>query len=164
MRILAVLGSLGKHSQNHALLERIRALAVEDQVQIWTSLGELPFFNPDVEPEDAPASVLAFRAAIAESDAVVIACPEYGHSLPGVLKNAIDWVIGSGELEQKVVAITASVPHLDRGRRGLQALRQTLAAVSAEVTFDEPILRGSERDDALRALLVGLSVAVSRRG
>lgn len=164
MRILAVLGSLGKRSRNQALLERAQALAIEGiEVELLTSLGELPYFDPDVEPEDAPASVLALRAAIARSDAVLIACPEYGHSLPGVLKNAVDWVIGSGELEQKIVAITASVPHLDRGRKGLQALRQTLGAVSAEVTFDEPILRGEGEDAALRVVIEGLKAALERR-
>jgi NAD(P)H-dependent FMN reductase len=49
------------------------------------------------------------------------------HSLPGVLKNAIDWTIGSGELEKKLVAITAAVPHTDRGRLGLAALRKRSA-------------------------------------
>jgi len=55
---------------------------------------------------------------LSASDAVLIASPEYGFSLPGALKNAIDWVIGSGELEGKVVAITAAVPGPERGRRG----------------------------------------------
>jgi NAD(P)H-dependent FMN reductase len=73
---------------------------------------------------------------------LLIASPEYGHSLPGVLKNGIDWLIGSGELERKVVAITAAVPGPERGQRGLLALRDTLAAVSAEVVGGEPIARG----------------------
>ena len=71
------------------------------------------------------------RSSTLESDALLIASPEYGHSLPGSLKNAIDWVIGTGELERKVVAITAAVPGPERGRLGLQALRQTLGAVRA---------------------------------
>src|SRR5262249_8680847 len=97
--------------------------------------------------------VRALRQAIAASDAVLIAAPEYGHSLPGVLKNAIDWLIGSGELEQKVVAITASVPSAERGRPGLAALRQTLGAVRAAVVSDEPIARGPTSDATVRDVL-----------
>jgi chromate reductase, NAD(P)H dehydrogenase (quinone) len=136
MRILAVLGSLGVRSSNLALLEKVRELAPEGvEVQMFTALGALPFFDPDAPldapPEATPASVRALREAITRSDVVLIACPEYGHSLPGVLKNAIDWLIGSGELEGKIVSITASVTHPSRGRRGLAALRQTLGAVRA---------------------------------
>ena len=80
--------------------------------------------------------------ALCESDAVLIASPEYGFSLPGALKNAIDWVIGSGELERKVVAITAATTGSDRGRRGLQALRETLSAVRATIVGGEPIPTG----------------------
>jgi chromate reductase len=161
MRVLAILGSLGKASRNLLLVDRVVPSA-DLEVERCTTLGELPFFDPDIEPEDAPAVVLALRAAIARADAVLIACPEYGHSLPGVLKNAIDWVIGTGELERKVVAITASVPHLDRGRRGLAALAQTLGAVSAEIVWDEPILRGTE-DAMLPQVIAALKTAVDRR-
>lgn len=61
--------------------------------------------------------MLRWRQTLAESHAVLVASPEYGFSLPGALQNGIDWVIGSGELEEKVVAITAAVPGLERGRR-----------------------------------------------
>src|SRR5690349_18308197 len=137
MRILAVPGSLGAHSANLALLETARSIAPEGvEVEIFARLGELPHFDPDIT--DSPPSVLAWREAIASSDALLIACPEYGHSLPGVLKNGIDWVIGTGELERKVVAITASVAGPERGRMGLSALRQTLGAVSAVIVGGDP--------------------------
>jgi NAD(P)H-dependent FMN reductase len=83
---------------------------------------------------------------------VLIACPEYGFSLPGVLKNAIDWVIGSRELEGKIVAMTAAVPGPDRGRRGLQALRDTLSAVRVTLVGGEPIPIGPEFERAIAAL------------
>ena len=76
--------------------------------------------------------------------------------LPGSLKNAIDWVIGTGELEGKIVAITAAVPGPDRGKRGLQALRDTLGAVSAVVVGGAPIVRGSGFDDDVKELLQAL--------
>ncbi len=155
MRILAILGSLGAGSNNLALLELAASVAPEGvEVTLFAGLGALPHFDPDVV--DSPAPVLALRQAIAASDALLVAAPEYGHSLPGVLKNAIDWLIGTGELERKVIAITASVPGPERGRMGLAALRQTLGAVSANVVGGEPIVRGPAFEASVRALLDGL--------
>jgi NAD(P)H-dependent FMN reductase/2-polyprenyl-3-methyl-5-hydroxy-6-metoxy-1,4-benzoquinol methylase len=129
------------------------------EVTIFDGLRDLPLFDPTLDPDALPA-VGAWRQALASSDAVLIATPEYGHSLPGSLKNAIDWVIGSGELERKVVAITAAVPGPDRGHRGLKALRDTLGAVSARVVGGYPIVKGanlaSEVGRLLNALLAEL--------
>lgn len=166
MEILALLGSLGARSSNLALLEKARDIAPENVgLQLFTAIGTLPFFDPDASldapPETLPAGVRALREAIERSDAVLIACPEYGHSLPGVLKNAIDWLIGSGELEGKIVSITASVPHPSRGRRGLAALRQTLEAVRAQIVDDEPIARGDGFEAALQERLQRLVAAVA---
>jgi len=154
VRILGIVGSLGARSSNLTLLETAASVVPEGvEVVLYTGLGGLPHFDPDVDPDDAPSAVHALRQAIAASDAILIAAPEYGHSLPGVLKNAIDWLIGSGELERKVVAITASVPHSERGRQGLAALRQTLGAVRAVIVSDEPIARGSTSEATLRDVL-----------
>jgi NAD(P)H-dependent FMN reductase len=154
IRVLGMVGSLGARSSNLALLETAVSVAPEGiEIVLYTGLGDLPHFDPDIDPDDAPSAVRALRQAIAASDAVLIAAPEYGHSLPGVLKNAIDWLIGSGELERKVVAITASVPHPERGRQGLAALRQTLGAVRAEIVSDEPIARGSTSEATIRNVL-----------
>lgn len=81
--------------------------------------------------------------------------------MPGALKNGIDWVIGSGELEGKVVAITSSVPGPERGRRGLHALRDTLSAVRAAIVWGEPIPRGPEFAAQIAALVRALIAAVS---
>jgi len=165
VRILAILGSLGAKSANLELLQTAGSLAPEGvELVVFDGLAALPFFDPDLDPDDAPPSVHSFRRAIADSDALLIASPEYGHSLPGVLKNAIDWTIGSGELERKVVAITAAVPHPDRGRRGLAALRQTLSALSAVIVGDEPIARGPQSVAAIRELIVRLADAARRGG
>lgn len=161
MQILAIVGSLGASSSNRQLLQdAVAAAPPEVNVVLFEQLGTLPFFDPDIENNPGPAPVQALRAAIATSDAVLIAAPEYGHSLPGVLKNALDWLIGSGELERKVVAITASVNHTERGRKGLAALNQTLAAVSAQIIDDGPIVRGAEAAPALRKLLEAIVAAV----
>jgi hypothetical protein len=113
VRILAISGSLQARSSNLDLLKTAVAVAPDGvEVAIFDGLRDLPLFNPDLETDGAaPSSVQTWRRVLAERAAVLIATPEYGHSLPGSLKNAVDWVIGSGELERKVVAITASTNH-----------------------------------------------------
>jgi NAD(P)H-dependent FMN reductase len=162
MRILAVCGSLQAKSANLALLEAAAASAPADvEWVLWDGLRDLPHFDPDIEASGTPESVQRWRDALAASRAVVIACPEYGFSLPGALKNGIDWVIGSGELEGKVVAITAAVPGPERGRRGLQALRDTLSAVRATIVWEEPIQKGPELVPQIAALVHALVEAAA---
>lgn len=158
MRILGISGSLQRKSSNLALLEAFAAaLPAGSSFEIYDGLRSLPHFDPDIEKEgESPASVTTLRAAIAGSDALLIACPEYGHSLPGSLKNAIDWLIGSGELEGKLVAITAAVPATERGQRGLKALRDTLGAVSARVVGGMPIARGPDFEPQIAELAAAL--------
>ena len=134
------------------------------EVVLFDGLRDLPHFNPDIDASGAPESVRRWRRALAESDAVLIASPEYGFSLPGALKNRIDWVIGSGELEGKVVAITAAVPARERGRRGLQALRDTLSAVRATIVGGEPIQKGPELERDVTELVRMLIAAVAKPG
>jgi chromate reductase len=162
MRILAICGSLQRKSSNLDLLQSISTLASEGvEVVIDDNLRALPLFNLDLEEGEAPSPVSAWRQALSESDAVLVASPEYGHSLPGALKNGIDWVIGSGELHQKIVAITTAVGHLERGGRGLRALRDTLHAIDAKVVWEEPIVLGPDGQRQIRDLLEALVVAAA---
>ncbi|MGK3971355.1 NADPH-dependent FMN reductase [Sorangium sp. So ce118] len=164
MRILGICGSLQARSSNLTLLRTARAMAPEGvELVLYDGIRELPLFNPDIETSGAPPAVGEWRRAIAASDALLIASPEYGHSLPGALKNAIDWVIGTGELERKVVGVTAATVSPERGRLGLQALRGTLGAVSARVVGGEPIARGPSFERELAALL-GALIDAARAG
>lgn len=154
LRVLAICGSLQAKSQNLVLLNSAaQSLPTGVRLVIFEGLRDLPHFNPDMELDGVPDSVRQWRQALADSDAVLIASPEYGFSLPGVLKNGIDWLIGSGELEGKAVAITAAVPGPQRGRRGLQALRDTLSAVSVKLVGGEPIPLGPEFESRIAALV-----------
>lgn len=162
MKLLGICGSLQASSANLDLLRRA-AQMVPDGVtlHLYDGLRDLPHFDPDIEKNgSAPAAVLALREEIASSAALLIASPEYGHSLPGSLKNAIDWLIGSGELECKIIAVTASTPSSERGRLGLGALCGTLGAVKARVVGGVPIARGSGFDAELQALMDALVDAV----
>jgi chromate reductase, NAD(P)H dehydrogenase (quinone) len=165
VRILGVCGSLQAKSKNLTLLNIAATLVPPGaRLVLFDGLRHLPHFNPDTELSGVPDSVRLWRQALAESDAVLIASPEYGFSIPGALKNGIDWVIGSGELEQKVVAITAAVPVPERGRRGLQALRDTLSAVRATLVGGEPIPLGPEFESQIAVLVRALvDAAVTAR-
>jgi chromate reductase, NAD(P)H dehydrogenase (quinone) len=91
-RILAISGSLRFDSVNTALLRAAAAVSADDTwVELWCGLGAIPPFNEDGE-HDTPAAVADMRAAIAGADALLISTPEYNGSIPGQLKNALDWV------------------------------------------------------------------------
>lgn len=154
-QILCLVGCLGENSHNRRLLEQLAKVA-GPRAWVYAELGGLPFFDPDAA--EAPSSVQVLRQAVIRADAVIFGCPEYGHSLPGVLKNGIDWLIGSGELEGKQVALTASTASSERGLRGLSALAQTLGAVSAKKLWDRPIVRGTE-DTEVPSLLAAIDAA-----
>jgi chromate reductase len=162
MRILGVCGSLQAQSGNLMLLNLAAASVPQDvELVLFDGLRDLPHFNPDIEASGVPESVVRWRTALAESHALLVASPEYGFSLPGALKNGIDWAIGSGELEGKVVAITAAVPGPGRGRRGLQALRDTLSAVRATIVGGEPIPKGPEFESQVALLVRALVEAAA---
>ncbi|MGZ3510259.1 MAG: NADPH-dependent FMN reductase [Vulcanimicrobiaceae bacterium] len=134
MNILAICGSLQERSSNMALLRAAQRLAPGDvTVSIHSTIGEIPHFNSDMDAESPPRSVRAFRAAIASADAVLIATPEYAFEMPGSLKNALDWIVGSGELTGKPVAVMSSSPTLTGGVRAQMALVQTLGVMSADI-------------------------------
>ncbi len=163
MTILGICGSLQAKSGNLALL-KVAAESIPPGVEfiIFDGLRDLPLFNPDLEVAGPVESVTRWRRALSGSRALLIASPEYAHSLPGPLKNGIDWVIGTGELEQKIVAITAAVPSHERGRRGLQALRDTLSAVRATIVGGEPIAKGAAFRSQVAALVRTLVETAAR--
>jgi chromate reductase len=160
MRILAICGSLQEKSSNLALLRWAIANAPPGvEIELYDGLRELPHFNPDLELDGSPTAVADLRRAVAGCEALLIAMPEYGHSLPGALKNAVDWLIGTAELERKLVAITSAVAGPLRGRLGLAALRATLCAVSAQIVFQEPIARGPNFELEIAGMLEALLAA-----
>jgi len=112
-RVLAISGSLRSQSSNTTVLRAVAMLAPPVVVvSIYDGIGKLPHFNPDLE-ETSGLAVLDFRQRLQESDAVLISSPEYAHGVPGVLKNALDWIVGSGELVNKPVLPkqSQSCPH-----------------------------------------------------
>src|SRR5471032_2733989 len=112
MRILGISGSLRSGSQNTLLLRAAAELAPDGvELEIYDGLKDIPPYDEDDDVERAPASVTRFREAIADADVVLISTPEYNSSIPGVLKNALDWVsrpYATNPFRNKPVAIFGS--------------------------------------------------------
>lgn len=132
-RVLAISGSLRRASSNTALIEALAELAPAGAtIEVYRELHDLPPFDPDLDPETL-APVRRFRAALTSCDALVICSPEYAHGVPGALKNALDWVVGTGELIDKPVAlINAS----GRATHAHASLREILTTMSCRVIDD----------------------------
>ena len=108
-RVLLVCGSLQRSSANRAALDVAEARLSTSGVEVtaFGALASIPPLNPDRD-DDPGEAVLAFRAEIGAADAVLFAAPEYAGAVAGVLKNALDWVVGSGELYGKPVALLSA--------------------------------------------------------
>lgn len=105
MELLAISGSLRRGSSNTMLLRAARSLAPNGMtVRIYEGIADLPYFTPDLEGNE-PYSVLAFRKAVQSADGLLFSTPEYAHGIPGVLKNALDWLVASGETSDKPFAL-----------------------------------------------------------
>src|SRR5438552_15838292 len=112
-------------------------------------LDRIPYYNADLDGgEHVDPAVLEWRRSLREADGVLISSPEYGHNLPGVLKNALDWIVGSGELVGKPVVATTAAQAKGRGLLGLASLVQTLRAIDARVVWSYPVIVPRPSSDA----------------
>jgi chromate reductase len=130
VHLLLISGSLQRASSNRALL-KIAARCAEDLATVswYERIDDVPHFNSDLPDDLEP--VVAWRAAMRAADGVLISSPEYAHSLPGSLKNALDWLVGSGDLYEKPVGLMSA--GLSGGERALDALAQTLHAQGSNI-------------------------------
>ena len=163
-RILAISGSLQSRSSNTALVQLASSLA---EVDIFDALQELPYFNPELDVDPAPLPVADLRARVGAADAVLIASPEYAHEMPGVLKNALDWLVSSGELYGKRIAVLCAAPAPERGTYVRQALERTLGAEGASVVHSATVAvapsqrSGEPQADVVRAVRSALDVLLA---
>ena len=138
MKLLAISGSLRAASHNTAVLIALKRLAPAGvAIELLDGIGQLPFFNSDLEtPERLPDAVSAFRRIIGTTDGLLISSPEYARGISGVMKNALDWLVGSSEFPGKPVALINTSP---RATHALAALILTLETMSANVVRDASI-------------------------
>lgn len=129
IRIIALSGSLRARSINTALLRRIASNAPDGVTVELVLLSELPLFNPDLE-EELPDAAATFRAAVTASDGLIVASPEYAHGISGVLKNALDWLVGCEGFAGKPVLVLNAAP---RAHHAIAALRETLSTMAARL-------------------------------
>jgi chromate reductase, NAD(P)H dehydrogenase (quinone) len=165
MRILGISGSLRRDSHNTRLLRGVGGLLPEGvELEMFDQLGAIPPYNEDEEHQEPPA-VAALKAAIAGADAVLVATPEYNASIPGVLKNALDWVsrpVAGTPLRGKPAAVIGASTSLFGAVWAQAETRKVLSTIGARVVDREiPIPQAEEalgsdglpRDDDARELL-----------
>ena len=141
MKLLAISGSLRAVSSNTALLRAAARLAPERmEVRLYGGLGDLPHFNPDLE-ESEPPSVTDLRAQVRWADGLLISSPEYAHGVPGVLKNALDWLVGGEEFVYKPVALFNASPRATHAQASLMETVKTMSGrLVTEASIDVPLL------------------------
>jgi chromate reductase len=148
--VLAISGSIRRASHNTALLRAAQRNAPPGlSIDLYTGLADLPPYNQDHDGDHPPETVVDLRAAIAAADGLLIASPEYNHSVPGVLKNALDWASRPNPgscLEDKPIAVMGASPGNFGTARGQSALRQVLGATRSHVLVQpELLVFGSHR-------------------
>jgi NAD(P)H-dependent FMN reductase len=114
VRVAVLLGSLRQASVNRRLAELLRDQAPAGvEVEIVEGLGDLPFYNEEVDTADAPAAVRRVREAVAAADRVLAVTPEYNGTMPAVLNNALDWLsrpYGQGAIVGKPFGVVGTTP------------------------------------------------------
>src|SRR5438874_5342419 len=167
-RILAISGSLRAGSSNTALLQSAARLAHAGmEIAVFTGLGDLPHFNPDLDGEgdEAPLAVASLRELVSAADGLIISSPEYAHGIPGSMKNALDWLVSYPDFAGRLVGLwDASAAG---GQRAQASLIETLSTMAARVLLEasllEPFLRrklapGAPLDeDTVRAVRASLA-------
>ena len=126
-------GSARTSSSNRKLLDYLAKLFPQHQLHYFEDIIKLPVFNTDKDQHPWPSSVLEWRNAIISHDAVIISTPEYLFNLPASIKNALEWLSSSGELQHKLVLPITFTPHPPRGEKAMQSLVWSLQALNARI-------------------------------
>jgi chromate reductase, NAD(P)H dehydrogenase (quinone) len=160
VHVLAISGSLRQSSYNTRLLRAAATLLPPvSELQLWDSLKDIPPFDEDDEAGRPHIAVARLRDAVARADAILIATPEYNSSVPGQLKNALDWLsrpYDSNPLRGKPAAVIGASPGIFGAIWGQAETRKVLAAIGARTIDRElPIGSASEQFDAAGRLLDG---------
>jgi chromate reductase, NAD(P)H dehydrogenase (quinone) len=141
MKVLGLSGSLRGDSHNTTLLRNAAALFADDvDVELWDGLKDVPPYDEDDDGDGAPPAVRALRAAVDDADALLIATPEYNSSIPGQLKNALDWVsrpLATNPLRNKPAAVIGASSGAFGAVWAQAELRKVLASIGARVVDAE---------------------------
>jgi chromate reductase len=149
MKVLGISGSLRRDSYNHALLrEAAERLPAGTELVEFERLREIPPYDADLEAEETPVAVAELRRAMREADAVLVVTPEYNHSIPGVLKNALDWAsrpAGQSALTGTPAAVIGASTGMFGAVWAQAETRKVLGALGGRVVEAElPVARAAE--------------------
>ncbi len=143
VRLIGMSGSLRRESNSNAVLETLRERFARRARMRICDLASIPPYNQDLEGEKRPPEVKVLLKAIAESDGVVLCAPEFNHSIPGVLKNALDWASRpafASVMAYKPVAVMATSEGALGGTRCLEHLRTSLASMLARIALAREVI------------------------
>ncbi|WP_426486009.1 NADPH-dependent FMN reductase [Flavobacterium sp. 2] len=150
IKIFAINGSTRKNSSNFKILKHISENIKEEfEVEIFEELDQLPHFNPDLDQETLPEKVIQFRNKIAQADGVLICTPEYVFSLPGTLKNALEWCVSTTVFSGKKTGLITASASGEMGHEQLLLVMKTLEA---------------KFDDASQLLIQGIRGKIDNEG
>ncbi len=150
IKILGISGSLRSNSSNTNVLKSIAGFKPDEiEFVIFEGLDQMPHFNPG---QDGNQAVLNFKIAISNAAAVIFCTPEYAFGVPGVLKNALDWTVSTGELNDKPVSVISASPLNSGGDKALASLLLTLTAL------------GTKRNDASALSIPNIKIKSSADG
>ena len=137
-KILAISGSTRKKSSSETILKFISDI-FKDRIEVepFDGIDKLPHFNPDLDNENPPVEIVEFREKIELADGVLFCTPEYVFSLPGSLKNAIDWNVSTTVFSNKPVSIIVAAAS---GEKAFESLYLILTTIESRITEDSKLL------------------------
>jgi len=142
-KILAISGSTKSRSTCLSIIKFIGSQFVENMdLSIYNDIDQLPHFNPELDNETPPQEVVAFRNLIEEADGVLFCTPEYVFSLPGSLKNAIEWTVSTTLFSNKPVAMIVAAA---LGRNAFESLSKIMTTIEAVIPDDSKLLIGGAK-------------------
>lgn len=146
MNIVGISGSLRKESHNTAILKTMMERTPNGVQMTLAEIGDIPLYNGDIDVDGGPDTVKAFKEKIANADALIIATPEYNYSIPGVLKNALDWASRpafKSVLKDKKVAVLSSSMGFTGGVRAQQSLKYILSGTLSDIVRMPEVVVGA---------------------
>lgn len=152
LRMLSISGSLRVRSSNKSILQAAQILAQEGmRIEPYSDLDQLPHSNPDRENDDIP-HVRSLSTKVEQADGLLISCPEYARGIPGSIKNALDWLVGSTTFPGKPVALFSASPRSVAVQGALRLVLETMSArLVEEASITLPILSGGLDAQAIAA-------------
>ena len=146
MHVVGISGSPRRGSVSSILLDALASNAGPNtQFTLYESLTDLPHFNPDNDGTPAHAAVKKLRDLVGSADGVMICSPEYAFSIPSVLKNGLEWLVSSGELNEKPVLSISTSPLPSGGAKAHKELRSVLQALGVTLVVPQLLCIGATR-------------------